>query len=61
MDVSIVIPLYNEEESVDALYREVTAAAERLGREYELILVDDGSSDESTAIARDFVARFRYL
>ncbi len=45
MDVSIVIPLYNEEESVDALYREVTAAAERLGREYELILVDDGSRD----------------
>ena len=45
MDVSIVIPLYNEEESVDALHREVTAAAERLGREYELILVDDGSRD----------------
>jgi len=45
MEVSIVIPLYNEEESVDALHREVTAAAERLGREYELILVDDGSRD----------------
>lgn len=45
MDVSIVIPLYNEEESVDALYREVTTAAEGLGREYELILVDDGSRD----------------
>src|SRR5215210_8683475 len=47
MEISIVIPLYNEEESVDALHREVTAAAERLGREYELILVDDGSRDRT--------------
>ena len=31
MDLSIVIPLYNEEESVDALYEEVRAAADRLG------------------------------
>ncbi|HVR97263.1 MAG TPA: glycosyltransferase family 2 protein [Thermoanaerobaculia bacterium] len=45
MDLSIVIPLYNEEESVDALHREVTAAAEGLGRSYELILVNDGSRD----------------
>jgi glycosyltransferase involved in cell wall biosynthesis len=45
LDVSIVIPLYNEEESVDALHREVTAAAEGLGRAYELILVNDGSRD----------------
>jgi glycosyltransferase involved in cell wall biosynthesis len=45
VDVSIVIPLYNEEESVDALHREVTAAAEGLGRTYELILVNDGSRD----------------
>jgi glycosyltransferase involved in cell wall biosynthesis len=67
MDVSIVIPLYNEEESVDALYAEVTAAAERLGRPYELILVDDGSRDHTAgklcAIcdrdARVKVVRFR--
>lgn len=45
LDVSIVIPLYNEEESVDALHREVTAAAEGLDRAYELILVNDGSRD----------------
>lgn len=43
--LSIIIPLYNEEESVGALYREVTAASERLGVTYELILVDDGSRD----------------
>ena len=57
MDVSIVIPLYNEEESVDALYREVTAAAERLGREYELILVDDGSRDGTTEKLRTICDR----
>ena len=57
MDVSIVIPLYNEEESVDALYREVTAAAERLDREYELILVDDGSRDGTTEKLRTICDR----
>lgn len=57
MDVSIVIPLYNEEESVDALYEEVTAAAEGLGREYELILVDDGSRDATRARLRALCAR----
>lgn len=56
MDLSIVIPLYNEEESVDALYREVTAAAEALGREYELILVDDGSRDATRTKLRALCA-----
>lgn len=57
MDVSIVIPLYNEEESVDALHEEVTAAAEGLGREYELILVDDGSRDGTRAKLRALCVR----
>lgn len=57
MDVSIVIPLYNEEESVDALHEEVTAAAEGLGREYELILVDDGSRDGTRTKLRGLCAR----
>jgi len=57
MDLSIIVPLYNEEESVDALHREVTAAAERLGREYELILVDDGSRDGTLAKLRALCER----
>lgn len=57
MEVSIVIPLYNEEESVDALHREVTAAAERLDREYELILVDDGSRDRTVEKLRSICER----
>jgi glycosyltransferase involved in cell wall biosynthesis len=45
MDLSIVVPLYNEEEGVEALYGEVRAAADRLDRDWELLLVDDGSTD----------------
>ena len=57
MDLSIVVPLYNEVESVDALYREVTASAEELGLEYELLLVDDGSGDGTREKLRALCAR----
>jgi glycosyltransferase involved in cell wall biosynthesis len=47
MDLSIVIPLYNEEENVEPLYDQLKAALEGVGREYEIIIVDDGSTDGS--------------
>ena len=43
--LSIVIPAYNEEDNVRALYDSVMAAAGALGRDFEVIVVDDGSSD----------------
>ncbi len=43
--LSVVIPLYNEAENVEDLYRELTASLEPAGRSYELLLVDDGSTD----------------
>lgn len=46
-DLSVVIPIYNEEPNLDALYREVTDVLSAGGRRYELILVDDGSEDGS--------------
>lgn len=46
-ELSVVVPLYNEEENVPALIREVTAALEAAGLSYEVILVDDGSRDKS--------------
>lgn len=45
--LSVVIPLYNEEESIDELYSRLTASLERYGRPYELLIVDDGSRDGS--------------
>ncbi|MCY3947264.1 MAG: glycosyltransferase family 2 protein [Anaerolineaceae bacterium] len=47
--LSIVIPLYNEAESVPALYEELTAALDALETGSEVIVVDDGSSDGSFA------------
>ena len=56
MDLSIIIPLFNEEESVDALYGEIRAAADGLGGEWELLLVDDGSTDGTPAKLREVCA-----
>lgn len=45
VELSVVIPAYNEEESVELCYREITDALEPLGINYEIIFVDDGSTD----------------
>lgn len=50
MDLSIVIPIYNEEENIDALYKEVKAATEPLQMASEIIFIDDGSSDRSASL-----------
>ncbi|MCE0798823.1 undecaprenyl-phosphate 4-deoxy-4-formamido-L-arabinose transferase [Buttiauxella sp. A2-C1_F] len=51
--VSVVIPVYNEQESIPELIRRTTAACETLGKDYEILLVDDGSSDESASMLTD--------
>ncbi|MDE9483419.1 undecaprenyl-phosphate 4-deoxy-4-formamido-L-arabinose transferase [Xenorhabdus bovienii] len=48
--VSVVIPVYNEEESLPQLLERTIAACQQLEQKYELILVDDGSSDSSADI-----------
>ncbi|MBJ6727020.1 glycosyltransferase family 2 protein [Geomesophilobacter sediminis] len=47
MDLSVVVPIYNEEDNIPILHRRVSEALEPSGFDYELILVDDGSSDNS--------------
>jgi len=45
--LSVVIPIYNEEGNIDRLYEELTEALEAIGRDYEVIAINDGSSDGS--------------
>lgn len=45
MDVSVVIPVYNEVENIIAMYRQVTDVMEQFGRSYEILFIDDGSND----------------
>jgi glycosyltransferase involved in cell wall biosynthesis len=47
MELSIVIPVYNEEENVEPLIQEINAAVRPLGMRYEIIAVDDGSKDNT--------------
>lgn len=57
IDVSIVIPIFNEAESLDHLYTQLHPVLERLGKTYEIILVDDGSTDGSFAILKRLQAQ----
>lgn len=49
---SIIAPIYNEKENLPALHRRVTQVMDSTAEPWELILVDDGSSDDSTDIIR---------
>lgn len=52
MELSIVVPIYNEEENIRALHESVSAALSGSGLDYELILVDDGSTDGSFCLLK---------
>ena len=51
-EISIVIPVFNEAPNLEALHAELTAALDPWGRTYEVLLVDDGSTDGSVSILR---------
>ena len=50
IELSVVIPIRNEAQSLGELHRELTTELERWGRPYEIVVIDDGSTDESFAI-----------
>jgi glycosyltransferase involved in cell wall biosynthesis len=53
--ISIVIPLYNEEESIRPLYIEIKKALKTIACDYEVIFVDDGSTDKSLKNIKEIV------
>jgi glycosyltransferase involved in cell wall biosynthesis len=48
--ISVVIPIFNEGENISPLYQGIKAVMEKMGAEYEVIFVDDGSNDASNEI-----------
>ena len=62
--ISLVVPIFNEEESIAEMYRRLKLVGETLGGDVEFILVDDGSRDRSLEMMRGFHAedpRVRYV
>ncbi|ACR68603.1 undecaprenyl-phosphate 4-deoxy-4-formamido-L-arabinose transferase [Edwardsiella ictaluri] len=55
--VSVVIPVYNEQDSLSELLKRTIAACDSMGKQYEIVLVDDGSSDRSAEILREAAQR----
>jgi glycosyltransferase involved in cell wall biosynthesis len=53
MTYSIVVPFHNEQDNLPELYRRLTRVMENLGDDYELVFVDDGSSDHTNQLLRE--------
>lgn len=52
--ISLVIPVYNEEKNLHALMERIRPVMQNMGKPYEVILIDDGSRDESLSILKSF-------
>src|SRR6266511_1622058 len=57
MKLSLIIPVYNEEGNLLALYDAVECVMDSLRRPWEVVFVDDGSRDNSLSILHDLVIR----
>jgi undecaprenyl-phosphate 4-deoxy-4-formamido-L-arabinose transferase len=56
-DLSVVIPVYNEEQVLPGLFERLYPALDALGRSYEILFVNDGSRDRSAALLKDSFER----
>jgi glycosyltransferase involved in cell wall biosynthesis len=61
MQVSVVVPIYNEEQNLATLVERIGAALQRSGRSFEVLLVDDGSRDRSAEVLAGLAAARPWL
>ena len=52
--LSVVVPVYNEEEVLESLYKRLTKVCDDLGKPFEIIFTNDGSKDRSSEILKEF-------
>ena len=57
IEISVIVPIFNEEESIPLMHQRVAESLEPLGQSFEIIFVDDGSSDRSFPILAELAAR----
>jgi len=60
-DLSLVVPCYNEQENIPTLLQRVEAALARTGRPFEVIVIDDGSADDTPRLLREGMATYPWL
>jgi len=53
VDISLIIPVFNEAENIKVLHQEIVEACRQLNKKYEIIFVDDGSWDESFIVLKE--------
>ncbi len=58
IDISVVVPVFNEEENLPILVPRMTEVLKPLGKSYEMIFVDDGSTDRSRPLLKGMVSRY---
>ena len=61
MDLSVIVPLYNEEECVTLLYEAIIKSVDTMAIDYEILFVDDGSKDQTVPIASTLAAKDKRL
>lgn len=59
--ISVIIPAYNEEDGLEAFYDEVMKVLPSLSKEYELIFVDDGSTDKTLSVLKSLAQKNKHV
>ena len=58
IDISVVVPVFNEEENLPILIPQIVEVLRPLGKTYEMIFVDDGSTDRSRNLLKEMVSQY---
>jgi glycosyltransferase involved in cell wall biosynthesis len=61
IDYTVIVPLFNEEESLKELHHQIRSTFTRINARYEIIFVDDGSTDSSFSVLRDLRRADRHI
>ncbi len=58
IEISVVVPVFNEEENLPVLIPQIVEVLRPLGKRYEMIFVDDGSTDRSRHLLKEMVSQY---